>query len=451
MGIYNYDRLRMGNLMPTETGSGYKLYDQFLASVLPLLNQSRAGNRRYDKGIMEDEQAFKTNERMGMEAADERQNRLKEIGDMQRQDFAERNKPMNVHIGDREITPYQKEQLRLQEKGIDVAAQKADVYGNTAEQRAALEKEKFEETKRRNLSVEDMAKNKIKIQQFEAEHPNLIKYEQPNGDTVFIDPNTRQIVMNVGPSGLLGDKAKGEQAAANAAALETQKQAGKWEDLTIDDPQDPTKKITVRRNTATGEMQRYTLDGQPIGEATKAGAKTTKQPVNIAAIRAKAQDTLNLINNHILKIDPEDPNNEKKIDLTDPVKQSVGGSRMMQRHRIEGTDAYTGNVNINTLKAKQIVDLIADMKAQSDSGATGFGQLNLRELGVLESAASRLDPGLPEPEFREAVLEIRRKLLMILADENKPYIAPGGSVTPEKARELLERARQVPVGPVRPS
>jgi len=50
---------------------------------------------------------------------------------------------------------------------------------------------------------------------------------------------------------------------------------------------------------------------------------------------------------------------------------------------------------IKTITAGKVIDTIAEMKAQSKTGATGFGALNGRELDQLESKARRLNPQSP--------------------------------------------------------
>jgi hypothetical protein len=51
------------------------------------------------------------------------------------------------------------------------------------------------------------------------------------------------------------------------------------------------------------------------------------------------------------------------------------------------TDA---NARIEKLRGKAVLDLIAEMKRQSATGATGFGAMNIRELELLERSASLL-------------------------------------------------------------
>ena len=50
---------------------------------------------------------------------------------------------------------------------------------------------------------------------------------------------------------------------------------------------------------------------------------------------------------------------------------------------------------VKTITAGKVIDTIAEMKAQSKTGATGFGALNGRELDQLEAKARRLNPQSP--------------------------------------------------------
>lgn len=62
---------------------------------------------------------------------------------------------------------------------------------------------------------------------------------------------------------------------------------------------------------------------------------------------------------------------------------------------------------LDQLKASLSIEKIAEMKAQSRTGATGFGQLSERELDVLQNAAGRLQQAQTEEAAKVAIREIQ--------------------------------------------
>lgn len=89
---------------------------------------------------------------------------------------------------------------------------------------------------------------------------------------------------------------------------------------------------------------------------------------------------------------------------------AVGASRYNQLWRIQGNPAFAANASIDRIRARMVTDLMAKMKAQSRTGATGFGQLTEKELKLLQDAAAKLNPGLPEQVFEKELQRIRRDL-----------------------------------------
>ena len=70
--------------------------------------------------------------------------------------------------------------------------------------------------------------------------------------------------------------------------------------------------------------------------------------------------------------------------------------------------------NINQLLSEKVVDLIANMKSQSKSGATGFGALNKTELDTLRNASTVLNKKLDGKDamlYLDQIEQIERKLL----------------------------------------
>ena len=72
---------------------------------------------------------------------------------------------------------------------------------------------------------------------------------------------------------------------------------------------------------------------------------------------------------------------------------------------IPGTAGAASNAALNQITSDAVVNTILEMKAQSKTGATGFGQLNLKELDIIQSAATKVkDRNIP-PETAAAELK----------------------------------------------
>ena len=95
------------------------------------------------------------------------------------------------------------------------------------------------------------------------------------------------------------------------------------------------------------------------------------------------------------------------------------------RGLMPGKAATDANASLRNVTGNQIIDWIADMKAQSSTGATGFGQLNLEELAILEAAASRLTQRVSEETALEDLMAIRSLMAKAAGGEQ-----PSGNVTP---------------------
>jgi hypothetical protein len=66
--------------------------------------------------------------------------------------------------------------------------------------------------------------------------------------------------------------------------------------------------------------------------------------------------------------------------------------------------------NVNKLLSGKIIDLMTTMKEASKTGATGFGQLSNKELGVLQEASTALKKGLSPEDAKELLTKMKNKL-----------------------------------------
>ncbi len=88
-----------------------------------------------------------------------------------------------------------------------------------------------------------------------------------------------------------------------------------------------------------------------------------------------------------------------------------------------GSDEATAKASLDQLTSQLIVDMIGTMKAQSITGATAFGQMNLKELGVVETAATVLKGEISRVKAQQELVKLRQKFQQILAP-GTPMVAP---------------------------
>lgn len=151
-------------------------------------------------------------------------------------------------------------------------------------------------------------------------------------------------------------------------------------------------------------------------------------------MRGRAQTMLDAIDKLLVVDDATDA----VLDLTDEAKALFGpmtpaGARPYLPWAADASAA------LQQIVGQQIVDLIADMKAQSRTGATGFGQLSVRELDVLEAAATQLTRRLSEPQALSELKKLREKMALVMlpgaveqaaTTAGAGTAAPGASATP---------------------
>jgi len=203
-----------------------------------------------------------------------------------------------------------------------------------------------------------------------------------------------------------------------------------WTVSNIVDPDNPNKQIAVRVNNNTGDVQRLKLDEKQVGpvarpSATSAGKLT--QPQDLQYIRDKTQETISALNEIL----------NEKGKLKPEMQSAVGKSRMLGMQYIPGSQTRTADATIKRLKDMITLGLLQEMKSRSQTGSTGFGQLNMKELGVLESAASKIDPALSESALEAELVRLREKLKLVLLPEDGFEEV----ITPRKptAAELIKR------------
>lgn len=223
------------------------------------------------------------------------------------------------------------------------------------------------------------------------------------------------------------EKISGQKLAAETLENTTQREftAGenkknreqKGQPYMMPDPNDPSKQIAVRWNPATETVEPIKYNDQTISNLTKPGTKPTGPTPALRDLRGKAQEALDEIKN-VLGDDDK---------LTSKGQSAFGKSAAFRW--IPGSEEKSGTGSVRRIQSQQILNVIEDMKAQSRTGATGFGAMNKDELRVLESAASKLsDPYISEEDGRRELKRIKEKLNLILKDEEAAPDSNKGSV-----------------------
>lgn len=212
-----------------------------------------------------------------------------------------------------------------------------------------------------------------------------------------------------------------------------------WKTVTITDPNDPTKQINARINEITGETQPINLPG--VITRTGSAADIQKQrdaeeakKVMQEGVRNKAQEALNVLNQL------QNPDETLRPDT-----QWITGlsANFGTRFTPGGASAHAAKERLRNLLT---LDILQELKRQSKTGATGFGQMNLRELKVLEDAASKLDhPNMREEDFNRELSRIRIKLNELLSDapnneEIKPAVSHTNAPPAPAGYEYVRRA-----------
>lgn len=110
---------------------------------------------------------------------------------------------------------------------------------------------------------------------------------------------------------------------------------------------------------------------------------------------------------------------------------------------IPGTDAYAQRSDLKTLVARTVTETLSDLKAQSKTGATGFGALSAPELEIIQTAITDLD--VMSPNFDRNLEELKKrweKAVEKLRKAEEDYQASQGNqpaATPEPAATEKER------------
>jgi hypothetical protein len=169
--------------------------------------------------------------------------------------------------------------------------------------------------------------------------------------------------------------------------------------------------LDAQKAKEKADADKVKLDAKALADKTKADQKKN-------VINKMAQDTLDSINDIV----------DEKGNLTDKVSGVVGMSRMNPMQYVPGSQGQAGNSILDNLSGKVLLNLLNEVKSQSASGATGFGNMSDKDLNTLKAAASRLNKSMPKEDYAKEVVRIRDGIKKML----EPGPSDSGSGSGEK-------------------
>jgi hypothetical protein len=260
--------------------------------------------------------------------------------------------------------------------------------------------------------------------------PSTVEASNAARDKQAADMNREFAAIQAKREELAAGRASAEKIAQMGADYKNQIAQNKgWSIANVQDPANPTKTKTFRVNQATGEVEPLDYEGQNLGGVAKPGTKLPVQgmaPEALQGIRDRTTETIQMI---------DDLQDKATGQLKPHALDATGKSRIIPGWADKlGMGSFfpettRGSTGINNLKSKLVIDLIGEMKAQSKTGATGFGAMNRDELRILETAANRLNPD-DEEGFAKELKVIRAKLEKILNKSEEETNQGNATATP---------------------
>jgi hypothetical protein len=311
-----------------------------------------------------------------------------------------------------------------------------------------MDTRKQDETERKNQANEKIRQQNADIQAMKAANPNYeFNFTGPkvivtrpgdptpivtNIDTGNVTEMTKLIAAQKRAETMAAgqlERAQIQAATSEAAGAQTQVETGTGLPVVINPRSKVPTQVPVKDATP---IQKIPTNRAP-GEAGPARGE------DLARVQSMARETLSLLDSEIFDastLDKKDANGKPiQPKLTGDVSSNVGKSRIPYAEYVlpYGSQA-AGAAAIKRVKNRLTLNLIGEMKSQSRTGATGFGQLTGRELDLLEAAASKLDNLFLDEDtiVIPELMKIREKLQKILmpGDPSVPTVTPTGKRTP---------------------
>ena len=123
-----------------------------------------------------------------------------------------------------------------------------------------------------------------------------------------------------------------------------------------------------------------------------------------------AQEVISGIDN-LLKEDPKTRSKRFEV-AVGPVEGRTSGMALPTK---KGQKSFQINQEIKTLLAQKALNTITEMKNASRTGATGFGAMNEKELGLIEADIASLDTRLSDEAFEESLNRIKKRMQKVMS------------------------------------
>lgn len=186
-------------------------------------------------------------------------------------------------------------------------------------------------------------------------------------------------------------------------------------------------------------------------KALAEAAEEGKQEAQTAAIAPKAEEQR--VQDLITEAPEKVQRAEGRVDTADRVIEDIDdaigsitpfttGVTGKVLSILPGSDRRDLDSLYTTLKANIGIETLGELREQSKTGASGFGQLNEQELKAIQSAVSSLDADLSKPQQVRNLNKLRRHVMRqkILASSIANLNA--GLMSPEQARVTVRRGWQ---------
>lgn len=182
---------------------------------------------------------------------------------------------------------------------------------------------------------------------------------------------------------------------------------------------------------------------------TEKAEKRAKALTSLDAMDASAQQSIGVLN----QLQQPSQGIPGEYTLRPGAAAITGGSRNLSPGGLArmlpwGTEARNAEATRRQLIGKTIIDTISQMKQQSATGATGLGQIVVRELEIIEQAASKLgDPLLSDADYNAELGRVRQGLARVqqrIAAERARWqqgSAPAGAPSGDTYQRFLDAWR----------
>jgi|DEB0MinimDraft_10_1074344.scaffolds.fasta_scaffold00050_4 hypothetical protein len=123
-----------------------------------------------------------------------------------------------------------------------------------------------------------------------------------------------------------------------------------------------------------------------------------------------AQEVISGIDN-LLKEDPKTGSKRFEV-AVGPIEGRTSGMALPTK---KGEKSFQINKEIATLLAKKALNTITEMKNASRTGATGFGAMNEKELGLIQDDIASLDTRLSDKAFEASLNRIKQRMQKVMS------------------------------------